>query len=555
MAEYCDNFMLQEQEAERFGMADGLQDSFESWDGRRGPAGPAGPAGPPGSSVELKGPVASTSNLPETAPSSELWLVGAAAPYHGWFYNGSSWKDAGEIAVGPEGPPGADGTDGADGTTFTPTVSSAGVISWTNDGGKQNPASVNIKGPQGDPGSAGADGTTFTPTVSSAGVISWTNDGGKQNPASVNIKGPQGDPGSAGADGTTFTPTVSSAGVISWTNDGGKQNPESVNIKGPQGDPGQGVPTGGSAGQVLAKASGTDYDTAWINDPIATFPRPNLLVNWYFEGGGSQLGAGIFPLNHGGLTTYSALQFKLDGWDSDAGTFTLSPSGFNASVPFYQTIRNDVVTNLLGKKITLSALFSDRSLEWGTVEIPSSVPSSLTFLQASDNLLAVIGLTGGGLSWMQLFRMTAQNKTIVAVKAEIGETQTLAHQEGALWYLNEIPNWEEELIKARTRNNTSDTNANKTVLFNVIEEVTAFSNTAISAGGFKEVNPLSVAKAGYKAVGIVGVSIQGSGASGCDVGSIFITSGTSALVRVMNHSNSNASSITCTIQVLYCVSI
>lgn len=37
------------------------------------------------------------------------------------------------------------------------------------------------------------DGATFTPSVSSDGVLSWTNDKGKDNPASVNIKGPKGD--------------------------------------------------------------------------------------------------------------------------------------------------------------------------------------------------------------------------------------------------------------------------------------------------------------------------------------------------------------------------
>ena len=30
-------------------------------------------------------------------------------------------------------------------------------------------------------------GTTYTPSVSNAGVLSWTNDGGKQNPQSVDI--------------------------------------------------------------------------------------------------------------------------------------------------------------------------------------------------------------------------------------------------------------------------------------------------------------------------------------------------------------------------------
>jgi hypothetical protein len=34
---------------------------------------------------------------------------------------------------------------------------------------------------------------------------------------------------------------------------------------GDQGDPGEGVPTGGTTGQILAKSSGTDFDTAWID--------------------------------------------------------------------------------------------------------------------------------------------------------------------------------------------------------------------------------------------------------------------------------------------------
>lgn len=45
---------------------------------------------------------------------------------------------------GTNGTNGINGTDGTDGTTFTPSVSNAGVISWTNDGNKQNPASVDL---------------------------------------------------------------------------------------------------------------------------------------------------------------------------------------------------------------------------------------------------------------------------------------------------------------------------------------------------------------------------------------------------------------------------
>src|SRR5690606_12795945 len=57
--------------------------------------------------------------------------------------------------------------------------------------------------------------------------------------------GPQGEPGEPGPKGDT-----------------GAQGPPGDT--GAQGPPGEGVPAGGSAGQVLAKASGSDYDTEWV---------------------------------------------------------------------------------------------------------------------------------------------------------------------------------------------------------------------------------------------------------------------------------------------------
>ena len=52
-------------------------------------------------------------------------------------------------------------------------------------------------------GSAGNDGTTFVPSVSTDGVLSWTNDGGLENPAAVNIKGDKGEKGDKGDTGAT----------------------------------------------------------------------------------------------------------------------------------------------------------------------------------------------------------------------------------------------------------------------------------------------------------------------------------------------------------------
>lgn len=76
----------------------------------------------------------------------------------------TAW-DAGASGAGT---PGADGEDGA---TFTPSVSSAGVISWTNDKGLTNPTPVNIKGADGQNGADGEDGVSPTVSVSKSGTV------------------------------------------------------------------------------------------------------------------------------------------------------------------------------------------------------------------------------------------------------------------------------------------------------------------------------------------------------------------------------------------------
>ena len=59
-------------------------------------------------------------------------------------------------------------------------------------------------------GGTGENGATFTPSVSSAGVISWTNDKGLPNPTSVNIKGQQGEKGEQGFSVLRVTTALSS---------------------------------------------------------------------------------------------------------------------------------------------------------------------------------------------------------------------------------------------------------------------------------------------------------------------------------------------------------
>ena len=100
--------------------------------------------------------------------------------------------DTGKLR-GQTGATGAAGAKGANGTTFTPSVSSAGVLSWSNNGGLNNPTSVNIKGPQGERGTTGPQGPQ--------GV---KGDAGAQGPRGLQgATGPQGPKGDKGDTGET----------------------------------------------------------------------------------------------------------------------------------------------------------------------------------------------------------------------------------------------------------------------------------------------------------------------------------------------------------------
>ena len=67
------------------------------------------------------------------------------------------------------------------GVTFTPSVSDAGEISWTNNGNLPNPATKNVKGPKGDNGDPGIVISATQPTAESHPV--WINPEGEASPA------------------------------------------------------------------------------------------------------------------------------------------------------------------------------------------------------------------------------------------------------------------------------------------------------------------------------------------------------------------------------------
>lgn len=121
-------------------------------------------------------------------------------------------------AQGPQGETGATGATGAAGKDgITPIIGENGnwYLGDTDTGkpsrgatgaqGAQGPqgekGDTGAQGPQGETGATGATGAVFTPSVDTNGNISWTNNGGLENPTTRNIRGPQGATGDTGAQG------------------------------------------------------------------------------------------------------------------------------------------------------------------------------------------------------------------------------------------------------------------------------------------------------------------------------------------------------------------
>lgn len=164
----------------------------------------------------------------------------------------------------------ADALRGESGATFTPSVSTSGDISWTNDKGLANPATVNIKGPKGDTGAGFIVKDYYNSESALKAAITNPSAGdaygvGTAEPYDIYIYSPTKGwvnngalQGAKGESGATFTPSVSSAGDLSWTNDKGLTNPSIVNIKGDKGEAGKGfevVITTGSGDAYAAEVS------------------------------------------------------------------------------------------------------------------------------------------------------------------------------------------------------------------------------------------------------------------------------------------------------------
>ena len=160
----------------------------------------------------------------------------------------------------------------------------------------------------------------------------------------------------------------------------------------------------------------------------ANLCNPNLIDNWYFVGGG---GPGQFPVNQRGQTEYTDL-YGMDRWLLAAQVSSLKIEPTHIVLKNYLVQQFSIQYHLF--PLTFAILYADGTLGVAHDFLDKYTPCGHCQVQYArgQNALYILG-----------------NASIVAVKMEMGSTQTLAHKEGDTWALNGIPNYAEQLARCQ----------------------------------------------------------------------------------------------------------
>lgn len=183
-------------------------------------------------------------------------------------------------------------------------------------------------------------------------------------------------------------------------------------------------------------------DSTLISEALTKIPttsgggvNPNLLDNWYFGN----------PVNQRGQTEYSGDKYTVDRWHlTSDGVLTVADEGIRlTSGALFEPLEYELSSFLKGKTVTYSFFFADNTLVTKSAVIPSTWGNWDSLIEIGD--IQLIGLESGKRIWVR-YSSTA---TAVAAKLELGDTQTLAHKNGGVWVLNEIPDFGEQLRRCQ----------------------------------------------------------------------------------------------------------
>ena len=179
-------------------------------------------------------------------------------------------------------------------------------------------------------------------------------------------------------------------------------------------------------------------------------PNPNLLDNWYFVGGGSQKGYGVFPINQRGKTSYFELhQTMFDRWwhTNDQGTFELTDEGLKITAEagtnacmaqFFDGIVSE------DTEVTLSALYRGQIIldYYGYTHTPSPVVNDGWGMHAYTYTIPAGTNLAGKLYCPTVKAVAGTTAYILAVKFEVGDKQTIAYKDSnGIWRLFETQDY------------------------------------------------------------------------------------------------------------------
>lgn len=196
----------------------------------------------------------------------------------------------------------------------------------------------------------------------------------------------------------------------------------------------------------------------------------NYMDNWFFLGGGSQLGDGIFPINQRGQTNYSNAGYCIDRWWMFAGAIALQNDGLVFSVPStaqYNGALRQIIESpksLAGKQVTVTVLVD--SLQGGNIVLSMSKGTGINsglepaIAGTTFNTTGFLTITGtlpddiGSSSYPYLIFTISLTKgataKIRAVKLEVGDKQTLGYTDSNNGnVVTNPPSFMEELMKCQ----------------------------------------------------------------------------------------------------------
>jgi len=189
-------------------------------------------------------------------------------------------------------------------------------------------------------------------------------------------------------------------------------------------------------------------------------PGPNRCIvdNWYFIGGGSQLGDGIFPINQRRQQSYElgSGQYGIDRWSASGTGLTESLQSDGVifgveNVNFNRWFRNGF-SQLPPGTYTASILVTEIETEtYVSFGIGRRTSSFVEVVRISEPGLYHITARSAEVNSLLLSFPAGGAATIkvAAIKLEPGDVQTLAHQEGGEWALNDLPDFGAELLRCQ----------------------------------------------------------------------------------------------------------